>query len=85
MVPDDQNMEAVIRGWIGEARVEDQRRIGELTAQVQRLQQARGAQQGQLCRSPQRTFWTPGWESHQSSVERNGKSGTSSSTDSPNW
>ena len=30
-------MEAVIRGWIGEARVEDQRRVGEPTAQVQRL------------------------------------------------
>ena len=34
----DTSTETVIRGWIGEARVEDQRRIGELTAQVQRLQ-----------------------------------------------
>ena len=73
-------MEMVIRGWIGEARVEDQRRIGELTAQVQRTN-ARARQQEQLCRSQQRTSWTHGWASHQSSVERrrNGKSGTSSS------
>ena len=52
MVPGDQNMEAVIRGWIGEARVEDQRRIGELTAQVQRLQQTRAAAVGAAGRQP---------------------------------
>ena len=42
----DQSNEAVIRGWIGEAGVADQRRIGEPPAQVQRLQQARGAAAG---------------------------------------
>ena len=42
MEPTDQNMESVIRGWIGEPRLGDQRGIGELTAQVQRLQQVRG-------------------------------------------
>ena len=36
-------MEAMIRGLIGEARAEDQQRIGELTAEVQRMQQARDA------------------------------------------
>ena len=39
-------MEAVIRGWIGEVQVEDQQRIEELTAQVQRLQQERGPPAG---------------------------------------
>ena len=39
-------MEAVIRGWIGEARVGDQGRIGELTAQVQRVQQTQAAAAG---------------------------------------
>ena len=34
--PTDQNMESVIPAWIGEARHEDQRKIGELTAQVER-------------------------------------------------
>ena len=43
MEPTDQNMESVIRGWIGEAKLKDQRRVGELTAEVQRLQQVRGA------------------------------------------
>ena len=46
MEPTDQNMESVIRGWIGEARFEDQRRIGELAAQVQTLQQVRDAAAG---------------------------------------
>ena len=36
-------MEAMIRGLIGEARAKDQQRIGELTAKVQRMQQARDA------------------------------------------
>ena len=45
-------METVIRGWITEARVEDQRRIGELTAQVQRLQQMRGAAAGATVPQP---------------------------------
>ena len=69
----DTSMGTVIRGWIGEARVEDQRRIGELAAQVQRLQQMRGAASG-----PAATR-TAG-ESYQSSAvrRRKGKSGTSS-------
>ena len=46
MVPGDQNIAALIRGWIGEATGEDQRRIGELTAQVQRLQRSRAAAAG---------------------------------------
>ena len=46
MEPTDQNMESVIRGWIGEARLEDQLRPGELTTQVQRLQLVRGAAAG---------------------------------------
>ena len=48
----DTSVETVIRGWIGEARVEDQRRIGELTAQVQRLQQMRGAAAGAAATQP---------------------------------
>ena len=55
----------------------------------------RRRQQEQLRRSQQRTSWTHGWESHQSSAvrRRNGKSGTSSlertscaaATGIPNW
>ena len=48
----DQNMESVIRGWIGEAALGDQRRIGELTAQVQRLQQVSGAAAGATVAQP---------------------------------
>ena len=48
----DQNMESMIRGWIGEARLEDQRRIGELAAQVQRLQQVRGVAAGTAVTQP---------------------------------
>ena len=44
------SMEAVIRGWIEEARVEDQRRIVELTAQ--RLQQMRGGAAGTASTQP---------------------------------
>ena len=52
MDPGDQNMEALIRGWIGEARGEDQRRIGEPTAQVQRLLQSRAAAAGACAQTP---------------------------------
>ena len=48
----DTSMETVIRGRIGEARVEDQRRIAELTAQVQRLQLMRGAAPGTAATQP---------------------------------
>ena len=57
-------MEAMIRAWIGEARAEDQRRIWELTAEVQIVQQARGAQAGPGA------FSTQTWGSHWSSVAR---------------
>ena len=56
MVLEDQNMEDVICGWISEARVEDQRRIRELTAQVQRLQQGRGAAAGTVVLQPTTHF-----------------------------
>ena len=48
----DTSMETVIRGWIGEDKVEDQRRTGQSTAQVQRLQQMRGAAAGATVPQP---------------------------------
>ena len=73
--PDDLNMESVIRGWIGEAKVDDQRRVGELTAQVRRLEQARGAAAGAA--GPQPT--TNILDTSLGKPPPDGKSGTSSS------
>ena len=77
----DQDMKPVIREGIGEAR-RDQRRHGEMTAQVQKLQQERGAAAMTAVRAPVHNE-IPGHRterSHKSSVERgrNGKSGTAS-------